>query len=86
MCVHHLPDERKHCLFAEIFDHLVPGGWYLNYDPVSTAARGTTSPATPSSMIRKNEVTPRRTPSPRRSAGTTDSPGPVAAGRAGQTA
>ncbi|HEX9541143.1 MAG TPA: class I SAM-dependent methyltransferase [Streptosporangiaceae bacterium] len=36
MCVHHLPDERKQGLFAEIFDHLVPGGWYLNYDPVST--------------------------------------------------
>jgi tRNA (cmo5U34)-methyltransferase len=34
MCVHHLPDERKQGLFAEIFAHLVPGGWYLNYDPV----------------------------------------------------
>jgi tRNA (cmo5U34)-methyltransferase len=34
MCVHHLPDERKQGLFAEIFDRLVPGGWYLNYDPV----------------------------------------------------
>jgi SAM-dependent methyltransferase len=36
MCVHHLPDARKQGLFAEIFDRLVPGGWYLNYDPVST--------------------------------------------------
>jgi tRNA (cmo5U34)-methyltransferase len=34
MCVHHLTDERKQSLFAEIFGHLVPGGWYLNYDPV----------------------------------------------------
>ena len=34
MCVHHLPDERKQSLFAEIFGRLVPGGWYLNYDPV----------------------------------------------------
>jgi tRNA (cmo5U34)-methyltransferase len=34
MCVHHLPDERKQGLFAEIFGHLAPGGWYLNYDPV----------------------------------------------------
>jgi SAM-dependent methyltransferase len=34
MSVHHLPDERKRALFGEIFDHLVPGGWYLNYDPV----------------------------------------------------
>jgi SAM-dependent methyltransferase len=34
LCVHHLPDDRKQGLFAEIFHHLVPGGWYLNYDPV----------------------------------------------------
>ena len=34
MCVHHLPDERKQGLFTEIFERLVPGGWYLNYDPV----------------------------------------------------
>ena len=34
MCVHHLPDERKQGLFAGIFDHLVPGGWYFNYDLV----------------------------------------------------
>jgi tRNA (cmo5U34)-methyltransferase len=39
MCVHHLPDHRKQGLFAEIFNHLVPGGWYLNYDPVSTRDR-----------------------------------------------
>jgi tRNA (cmo5U34)-methyltransferase len=37
MCVHHLPDERKQGLFAEILGHLAPGGWYLNYDPVSTS-------------------------------------------------
>jgi len=35
MCVHHLTDERKQGLFGEIFDHLVPAGWYFNYDPVS---------------------------------------------------
>ena len=35
MCVHHLPDERKQGLFTEIFDRLAPGGWYLNYDPVT---------------------------------------------------
>jgi tRNA (cmo5U34)-methyltransferase len=34
MCVHHLPDERKRGLFREILGHLVPGGWYLNFDPV----------------------------------------------------
>ena len=39
MCVHHLPDDRKQGLFAEIFNHLVPGGWYLNYDPVSALDR-----------------------------------------------
>ena len=34
MCVHHLPDERKQGLFGEILEHLTPGGWYVNYDPV----------------------------------------------------
>jgi tRNA (cmo5U34)-methyltransferase len=37
MSVHHLPDERKQGLFAEILGRLVPGGWYLNYDPVRGA-------------------------------------------------
>ncbi len=37
MCIHHLPDERKQGLFAEIFDHLAPGGWYLNFDSVGSA-------------------------------------------------
>jgi SAM-dependent methyltransferase len=35
MCMHHLTDERKQGLFGEIFEHLVPGGWYFNFDPVS---------------------------------------------------
>ena len=39
MCVHHLPDGRKQGLFAEILDHLVPGGWYLNFDPVAAEDR-----------------------------------------------
>jgi tRNA (cmo5U34)-methyltransferase len=34
--VHHLADERKYGLFAEILDRLGPGGWYLNYDPVTS--------------------------------------------------
>jgi len=37
LCIHHLPDHRKKGLFAVIFEHLVPGGWYLNYDQVSSA-------------------------------------------------
>jgi SAM-dependent methyltransferase len=36
MCIHHLPDHRKQGLFAEILERLAPGGWYLNYDPVSS--------------------------------------------------
>jgi trans-aconitate methyltransferase len=36
LCVHHLPDRRKRELFAEVWQHLAPGGWYLNYDPVTT--------------------------------------------------
>ena len=35
-CIHHLPDERKRGLFAEILARLAPGGWYLNFDPIST--------------------------------------------------
>jgi tRNA (cmo5U34)-methyltransferase len=34
LSVHHLRDERKQSLFAEIIAHLAPGGWYLNYDPL----------------------------------------------------
>ena len=34
LSVHHLKDNRKQTLFHEIRDHLAPGGWYLNYDPV----------------------------------------------------
>lgn len=36
LCVHHLPDGRKRELFAEIFERLKPGAWYLNYDPVTS--------------------------------------------------
>ncbi len=35
LSVHHLPDERKQQLFAEISSRLAPGGWYLNYDAVA---------------------------------------------------
>ena len=34
LAVHHLNDARKQTLFADLLAHLVPGGWYLNYDPV----------------------------------------------------
>lgn len=37
LCVHHLPDDRKQGLFGEVLERLVPGGWYLNYDPVAGA-------------------------------------------------
>ena len=36
MAIHHLPDGRKRRLLREILDRLTPGGWFLNYDPVST--------------------------------------------------
>ncbi|MDE3205755.1 MAG: class I SAM-dependent methyltransferase [Acidobacteriota bacterium] len=36
LCVHHLPDHHKQELFNQIRGHLRPGGWYLNYDPVSS--------------------------------------------------
>lgn len=34
LSIHHLPDARKRSLFVEIFAHLKPDGWYVNYDPV----------------------------------------------------
>jgi len=34
-CVHHLPDSRKQGLFTEILDRLVPGGWYLSFEPIA---------------------------------------------------
>lgn len=37
LCVHHLRDERKQQLFGEIRQRLAPGGWYLNFDPVTAA-------------------------------------------------
>jgi ubiquinone/menaquinone biosynthesis C-methylase UbiE len=37
MAIHHLNDARKLELFGEIRDRLVPGGWFLNYDPVTTS-------------------------------------------------
>jgi tRNA (cmo5U34)-methyltransferase len=35
LSVHHVPDQRKQSLFGEILARLAPGGWYLNYDPVT---------------------------------------------------
>ena len=36
LCIHHMPDNRKQGLFVEIYEHLVPGGWYFNYDLVTS--------------------------------------------------
>lgn len=35
LCIHHLTDDRKVRMFREIFERLAPGGWYLNFDPIS---------------------------------------------------
>lgn len=35
-CIHHISDNRKQELFVEIYEHLAPGGWYLNFDPINT--------------------------------------------------
>ncbi len=50
MCIHHMTDERKQGLFAEIFEHLTPGGWYLNYEAVSAA-----DPAVEAAWTRAND-------------------------------
>ncbi len=37
--IHHQPDERKHAIYAEIFDLLAPGGWFVNVEHVESAAQ-----------------------------------------------
>ena len=39
LSIHHLPDARKQTIFREIRSHLVPSGWYLNYDPIRAPDR-----------------------------------------------
>ena len=35
--IHHLPDDRKQSLYAELFERLEPGGVFLNYEHVASA-------------------------------------------------
>lgn len=34
LSIHHLPDDAKRAIFGQVFAHLRPGGWYINFDPV----------------------------------------------------
>ena len=34
LSIHHMPDDRKRTIFGEVYAHLRPGGWYVNYDPI----------------------------------------------------
>jgi SAM-dependent methyltransferase len=39
MAIHHLEHERKRSLYAEVFDHLEPGGVFANFDHVASPTR-----------------------------------------------
>ena len=34
LSIHHMPDDRKRTIFGDIYAHLRPRGWYVNYDPI----------------------------------------------------
>jgi tRNA (cmo5U34)-methyltransferase len=38
--IHHLPDERKHLLYREVFERLAPSGTFLNLEHVASATPG----------------------------------------------
>lgn len=54
--IHHMPHLRKQGLFVEIYEPLVPGGWYFNYGPVRRSTDEETTGALGVVGARKAEI------------------------------